>query len=356
MVGALSKATAAATLLVFLGPPSIARAEPMPGLPPAPVGLQRSVVCDHYSPLSRSVELARRTLSPLTNLELSRASAAAGTGLRPQSIDLGQEAFTVYVPAKQPAEGYGLLAFIPPWQAAHLPEGWTSILDQHGIIFVSASKSGNDENVLDRRIPLALLGAYNVMQRYAINDERVYIGGFSGGSRVALRAALAYPDLFHGVFLNAGSDPIGNMQALLPPDKLFLRFQTSTRLVDVTGTMDEWNTAHDVGSRASLQEWCVFDVGVETMARVGHEIATPSAFDRALTVLDRGPPGDSDKAAACRARLHQELAQKLQHVGELVHQGESRDARRALTELDTRYGGLAAPQSIDLAQRIAAHR
>ena len=168
-------------------------------------GLQRNVIFSEYSPLSGSVELARRTLSPLVDLEITRA--AKNAALRPQAVDLMTERFSVYVPAQRPSQGYGLMVFIPPWQDAHLPPGWAAVFDAHGMIFVSAAKSGNEENVLDRRVPLALLGAYNVMQRYSINPDRIYIGGFSGGSRVALRTALAYPDLFQGALLNAGSDP-----------------------------------------------------------------------------------------------------------------------------------------------------
>jgi poly(3-hydroxybutyrate) depolymerase len=62
---------------------------------------------------------------------------------------------------------------------------------------------------LERRIPLALLAAHNVMQRYPVDKERLYIGGMSGGSRVALRIALAFPDVFHALLLHSGSDRIG---------------------------------------------------------------------------------------------------------------------------------------------------
>ena len=139
-------------------------------------GFQRNVTFSAYSPLYGSVELARRTLSPLANLEVARASAR----LRPQAIDLTQESFSTFVPAQHPSKGYALMVFIPPWQDAHLPVGWATVFDERGMIFVSAAKSGNEENVMDRRIPLALLGAYNMMQRYPIDPDRIYIGGFSG--------------------------------------------------------------------------------------------------------------------------------------------------------------------------------
>jgi len=186
-----------AAIPVSLGVP-VSFGAPAGELPAGATGLQPDVIFTDYSPLSRSLELARRLLTPLANQELNRVSANTHTALREQPVDLSQESFAVYVPPNAPPAGYGLLAFIPPWDKAYLPAGWTYVLDQHGMIFVSASRSGNPQNVVDRRIPLALLGAYNIMQRYPIDQRRVYIGGFSGGSRVAMRVALAYPDLFHG--------------------------------------------------------------------------------------------------------------------------------------------------------------
>lgn len=317
-------------------------------------GLQRNVIFSEYSPLSGSVELARRTLSPLVDLEITRA--AKNAALRPQAIDLAAERFSVYVPAQHPSQGYGLLVFIPPWQDAHLPPGWAAVLDAHGMVFVSAAKSGNEENVLDRRIPLALLGAYNVMLRYSIDPDRVYIGGFSGGSRVALRTALAYPDVFHGALLNAGSDPIGGGEVILPPDDLFAQFQGSSRLAYVTGSEDEWNIQHDLVSRDSMKSWCVFGVAVETMYRVGHEIAAPYSTDGALTALDRRTPVDPGKLSACRTRIAKDMSADLQRTVALLDRDKPHDAWRSLTKLDLRYGGLAAPEVIQLEQRIGSRR
>ena len=59
-------------------------------------------------------------------------------------------------------------------------------------------------------MPLALLAYENIRRSHTLDANRVYVGGMSGGSRVALRVALAYPDVFRGALLNAGSDPIGD--------------------------------------------------------------------------------------------------------------------------------------------------
>ncbi len=316
-------------------------------------GLQRDVTYAEYSPLSRSLEVARRTLSPLANAEIGRVSAQ----VRPQAIDLAQERFTTYVPAQRPPQGYGLLVFIAPWEDARVPLGWAPVLDQSGLIFVSAAKSGNEENIIDRRIPLALLGAYNVMQRYPIDMDRVYISGFSGGSRVAMRTALAYPDLFRGALLNAGSDPIGGgVEAHVPPADLFAQFQSSSRLVYVTGSDDSWNMDHDMASRDSMKSWCAFNTFVETMLKVGHEAATTYALRRAVAQLDQRKPVDAEKLAACRARIAKDMALDLQHVADLMEQDKPHDAWRSLTKLDARYGGLAAADSVQLEQRIGSRR
>jgi hypothetical protein len=340
----------------WLGAISVAHAAIAAESPAPATGLQRDVIFSEYSPLSASAEVARRLLSPLANVEIGRLSSKPGLALRAQSIDLTQESFAVYVPPVAPPQGYGLLVFIPPWQKGGLPGGWAAVLDKHGTIFVSAAKSGNEEKILDRRIPLALLGAYNIMQRYPIDKDRVYIGGLSGGSRVAMRAALGYPDLFHGALLNAGSDTIGDEQALMPPDDLFQRFQSMTRLAYVTGSYDSWNIEHDVSSRHSMDGWCVFGTSVDTMQNVGHEIAAPFYLSRALTTLDKGAPVPADRLAACRARVARELAAKLQHVNELLDNDKPHEAWMALVKIDARYGGLALPQSIDIEQRIGSRR
>jgi pimeloyl-ACP methyl ester carboxylesterase len=339
----------ALVLLAMLMLPLGAGAQDSSEIVPGP---QRNVIFSAYFPLSRSTEIARRALSPLANVEIARFSAQ----LRPQAIDLAQERFSVYVPAQRPSRGYALLVFIPPWEDARLPPGWAPALDQNGVIFVSAAKSGNEENVFDRRIPLALLGAYNIMQRYPVDPERVYIGGFSGGSRVAMRTALAYPDLFHGALLNAGSDPIGGAEALLPPDDLFAQFQSSTRLVYVTGSDDSGNIQRDMVSHNSMTAWCVFGTRVETMLKVSHDAATQYALRRALSALDQRPPVDAEKLSACRARIAKELAADLQRVTDLIERDNRQDARRSLTKLDIRYGGLAASESIQLEQRIGPPR
>ncbi|MDR3385966.1 MAG: PHB depolymerase family esterase [Rudaea sp.] len=318
---------------------------------PARTGLQTGVVFSEYSPLSRSAILPQRLFSPLAASRLQAALTRSGQAAREQSIDLTQERFAVYVPDTEPAQGYALLVFVPPWEAATVPRNWTAALDRHGMIFVSAAKSGNDASVVDRREPLALLAAHNIMQRYRIDPARVYVGGFSGGSRVALRVALGYPDVFRGALLEAGSDPIGDAQIPLPPTELFKQFQQSTRLVYLTGKDDTFHLDQDAHSRRSMQEWCVFDVHAETVAWTGHESAGTAAFSRALDALGGHEQPSADKLAACRARIENEMTAQLRQVEDLSARGKTAEARKLLEKIDVRYAGLAAPRSIELAEK-----
>jgi pimeloyl-ACP methyl ester carboxylesterase len=305
-----------------------------------------------YSPLSTSAEIMRRLLSPLAAREVQRSLERSGEHLRDQSIDLAAERFALYVPPQAPPSGFALLVFIPPWDEAQLPHGWASVLDRYGVIFVSAAHSANSADPVGRRAPLALLAAYNVMRRYRVDPQRVYVGGFSGGSRIALRLALAYPDLFRGALLNAGSDPLDAGPPSPPERALLERFQESTRIVFVTGEHDLLHLASDRASLESMSEWCAFDTAAEITPGAGHEIASSMALSRALGALASHVRPDAARLAACRHALDERLAARLARIGSLIDAGRSGEARKLLEETDRQFGGLAAPQSVALSARL----
>jgi hypothetical protein len=317
-------------------------------------GVQEKVVFAEYSPLSSSEEIARRNFSPLTIAELRKTAEASGKHMREQPLDLGQESFSLYVPASAPPNGYSLLVVISPLDSPLIPPSWHWVLDRRGIIVVSAAKSGNSQPIWDRRMPLALTGAFNVMQRYPIDSRRIFIAGWSGGSRVAMRIALDYPDLFHGALLNAGSDPIATPLSILPAAKLFEQFQNESKMIFVTGDMDSVNLGADIASRQSLNSWCMFGTATQTMFHTGHEAPSAPDLDKALEYLETPSTPNSSKLASCRSRIAAELAAKLRGVHERLEHGKKQDALKELKSIDLRYGGLAAPDSVELFERINA--
>ncbi len=320
-----------------------------------PPGSQEDVTFSTYSPLASDDELARRALTPLTYDAVERRLSATGTVLRENAIDLSKERFSVYVPGgAPPPRGWGLLVYVPPWSEPTRPQRWRPALDRHALVFVAAERSGNEFDVLGRRLPLALLAYENVRARLPIDPERVYVGGFSGGGKVALAAALAYPDVFRGALLNAGSERIdGTAGIYVPPADLFRRFQRS-RLVYATGEKDDFNVRSDQDSRASMQDRCVLDIEVMVAPRLGHEPLDASALDRALDALERRRPVDAATLERCNGRLANEISSALAEAEDAIRRGDRDRAVARLKAADARYGGLAAPAIVELEARRRA--
>ncbi|HEX4627980.1 MAG TPA: PHB depolymerase family esterase [Gemmatimonadales bacterium] len=313
----------------------------------------RDIVAVDNTPYGENAELLRRMASPLTRLAEERTLAAAGATLAPFPLDVASERFLIYQPAAQPPpHGFALLVFVPPWQDARLPPGWAMVLERFGVVFITAVRSGNDENPVGRRVPLALLAAAEARRRFPIDPERVYVGGFSGGSRIALRIALAYPDVFRGAILDAGSDPIGTVQVPLPPQDLLALFQSQTRVVYITGERDSVHLADDAQSIRSLHQWCVANVEQAVQPRVQHEIALPGALAQALGRLAEHGRAAPETLERCRAALAADLAARLHEVEELLDSGAKSEAAGRLRQIDGRFAGLAAPRSVELAGRL----
>jgi hypothetical protein len=174
---------------------------------------------------------------------------------------------------------------------------------------------------------------------------------------VAERIALAYPDVFHGALLDAGSDPLGTPDPwagvdTLPPRNLFRRFQSSSHLVYVSGELDPDNLASDATSSQSMRDRCVFGVETHETPCAGHEIMNAEAFGRALErLLSQHRPPDPAQLGACRSHLEAEIEGRLGQAQALISRGRHAAARTLLLKVDQRYGGLASPRILELARQ-----
>jgi len=127
------------------------------------------------------------------------------------------ESVELYVPERCGAQGCGLFVWVSPSASGRLPgaerepgpAGRRSelipVLDERGVIWVAANRSGNPEHIT-RRTRLALDAAHAVKQAYPVDPERVFVGGHSGGGRIASRLAVLYPEVFRGGLFNMGVD------------------------------------------------------------------------------------------------------------------------------------------------------
>ncbi len=145
-------------------------------------------------------------------------------------------------------------------------------------------------------MPLALIAEQNVARHYAIDPTKIFVGGFSGGARVALKLALGYPDIFRGALLDAGADPIATDALPLPPEDLFAKFQ-SARLIFIAGDGDTGALRMDAASLSSLHAHCVRDAEEQVLPSIGHQIADARAFETALRAL-LNPPALGQTACA----------------------------------------------------------
>jgi predicted esterase len=124
-----------------------------------------------------------------------------------------------------------LVLFISP---SNQPAGWNSwkaICEKQGILFASPFGAGNSTPPGQRtRIVLDVLN--DVRRQYAIDPDRTYLTGFSGGGRMACSIGFALPECFGGVIPLCGTNPISG------PTYLRHRIEERLSVAFVTGATD----------------------------------------------------------------------------------------------------------------------
>jgi len=139
----------------------------------------------------------------------------------------------IFVPENyDPDHPAGMLIYISPTQKGNIPPQWKSLLGEHNIIWIGANKSGNRVKVA-RRMAYALTAPAVINKSYQIDNQRIYLSGFSGGGRVASMVAAEYPEIFKGGIFNCGAEYWGNEE----PGRLDLI--RTNRYVFITGTYDQ---------------------------------------------------------------------------------------------------------------------
>jgi hypothetical protein len=77
----------------------------------------------------------------------------------------------------------------------------------------------------------------------------------------------------------------------------------------------------------------------------------PDLLSQALRSLTFGARGDSTRLAACREKLQRDMNERLQTIDSLLERGQRDAARDLILGVDRRFGGLAAPRTIDAAMK-----
>ena len=113
--------------------------------------------------------------------------------------DSTRQSYELYVPAaRSRRKPPGLVLFISPGGRGTGFDAFRKACDQHDLVFASPHAAGNDVDTRQRvRIVLDVLD--DVRRRCGVDPDRCYIGGFSGGGRIACAIGFALPEYFGGV-------------------------------------------------------------------------------------------------------------------------------------------------------------
>jgi hypothetical protein len=106
----------------------------------------------------------------------------------------------------------------------------------------------------------------------------------------------------------------------------------------------------------SMRDWCMFNYVDQTTLFVGHAIADSGALARAMHALLEPPHIDPSVLAHCQSEIESQLNGRLHDVELMIESGKRGEARDALTRIDARFGGLAAPRTVELMDQQGSTR
>jgi poly(3-hydroxybutyrate) depolymerase len=196
----------------------------------------------------------------------------------PSDYDSKKQKYQLYVPDwRRTTKARPLIVFISP---ANTPIGWPAferICEQEGILFCSPHKAGNSTPA-GLRIRIILDMFDDVRRRFPIDPNQTYIGGFSGGGRMACSIGFAFPELFAGVMPVCGTNPLKTYP--------YLRHRVADRVsvALVTGERDFNRSEHDQWMAPYLKE---LDVRTQfwVVPGMGHDIPNADVMDQVVAWL-----------------------------------------------------------------------
>lgn len=186
----------------------------------------------------------------------------------------------VFVPETyDPTDPPGLLVYISPTDSGAVPRPWEPVLAGKNLIWIGARRAGNSVNV-QRRALLALMAPGVIRQTYAVDGQRVYVTGLSGGGKMASMLSAEYPNVFKGAIFNCGVEFWDRRPA---------RFEAlkANRFVFVAGEHDQALRPTKRAYRR-YQKAGVVNIKLMVIAGMGHEHPDADHMAEALEFLDGG--------------------------------------------------------------------
>ena len=213
------------------------------------------------------------------------------------AYDVASERFHVIAPkSEETNQPWGLLVWISAENKAQVNDGLVAQLAAHRLLLVSPFKSGNDRHPLDR-FRLALDAVCNMCRLYLVDTTRIYVGGFSGGSRIASMLGVAYGDLFAGTLCICGVNfyldvrgPGGEQYpgTFIPDPGALARAKQVARFALVTGETDPNRPSTKVLAQSGFKLEGFKRVLYLEVPGMGHAIPGAAPLKQALDFLEPG--------------------------------------------------------------------
>jgi hypothetical protein len=188
----------------------------------------------------------------------------------------------LYVPASyDPGRPVGLMVYVSPTSSGRIPPGWKPVMAEKNLIWIAANKSGNRIASV-RRGSFALLATVLAKREYAIDRNRIYISGLSGGGRIASVVAPQYAQLFKGAVYNCGVNFWGDETPKL------MEQVKANRYVFVTGSKD-FNRRETRKIFGAYRKAGVENIKLLDIEHMSHSNPDALNFAAAIDYLDSPP-------------------------------------------------------------------
>jgi predicted esterase len=129
------------------------------------------------------------------------------------------------------AKSAGVLIFVSPTDSGEPPAGWLPMLQQKHLSWIAADGFGN-QKLSAQRILAAMMARELIRQAAAPDAARTYLGGMSGGGRIASMTATRFPQYFAGALYIVGAN------FWMPKDAKLRERAAANRYVFITGEKD----------------------------------------------------------------------------------------------------------------------
>lgn len=187
----------------------------------------------------------------------------------------------IYVPQNYSAtEPAGIMVYISPTNSGRIPRRWKALMDRHNLIWIGANRSGNQVMTMRRMLFSALAPEY-IKKHYAVNHDRIYVSGFSGGGRVSSLTAIEFAGQFKGAIFICGVNPPREEHPVL------LDQIRQNRFVFLTGSKD-FNEAETRQVYKTYRELGVHNSKLMVVPHMTHRNPDADEFAEAIRFLDGG--------------------------------------------------------------------